>query len=80
MATQEEDLKDGLGPAKHLLEDTAHADRSPEKSHCVSEILDEGILLPELGKKQARVRRQRADDADEDDARHETHGCQNRGQ
>lgn len=79
MATQEEDLKDGLGPAKHFVDNIAHANRFAKESNCIPKVLDEGVLLPELGKEQTRVSRQHADDADKDDSRHETHGCQNRG-
>lgn len=63
MAAQEENLQDELSPAKHFPKDTAHANRPPKESNRISKVLDEGILLPKLGKQKARVRRQRANDA-----------------
>jgi hypothetical protein len=71
MAAHDEDLEDGLRPAKELLEEFAHADGPAHDLASITEALDPGVLFPELAHDEARVRRQDAHENQDNDA-----GCQ----
>lgn len=80
MAAHDEDLEDDLGPAKELLEQGAEAVGFADDLEGVTEVLDEGVLLVELGEHEAGVCGEEGHDEDEDDARREAESGNDGGQ
>lgn len=74
MATHDENLENDLAPAKHLLEQGAHANRLANDLDRITKVADKGVLFPELAEDEAGVGGHDGEDEDHDDARHQAEG------